>query len=337
TLLQAAWPQALCLRGLEGLHGMPYRPLLEVLQTQVAALARALREPSHPLRPYRLDLARVLPELAPDELLPPLDALTARTRLVEALTRAVESLTPVLLVDDLQWCDMATVEWLVLLAHGGRLRWRAAARRHEIGADLAQALQALHSAVRLEELDLPPLDRPAIAQACNHRWPGQDFSPERLDRLWALSGGNAFLLGELVAAGAGAQGAAQGLSVQARVAELVLARSAGLGPLARQVVEAAAVFVQPVPAGALVSGSAADVVALDAGRACEQARAAGLLVADAAAARDGPGAASPRGRAAQEPRTFRRCAQPVAAGGRRIPRRGPGPACPAGTGRLRPV
>lgn len=84
--------------------------------------------------------------------LPPLDALTAQTRLVEALARAVEALTPVLLVDDLQWCDTATVEWLAMLAHSGRRCWRATVRPHELAAGVAQTVRALTQAARLEAL-----------------------------------------------------------------------------------------------------------------------------------------------------------------------------------------
>lgn len=251
TLLRAAYPHAPCLKGLEGLQGMPYRPLLDTLRGQAETLARALREPSHPLRPYRLDLARVLPELAPDEPLPPLDALTAQTRLVEALARAFEALTPVLLVDDLQWFDSATLEWLLMLAHGGRLRWRATARKHEIGPALAQTLQSLRSAGRLEEVDVPPLTSTALALACQTRWPQQAFSAARLARLHTLSGGNAFLLGELVAAGLSGDDEATPLPVLDRVEQLVHARMQALPAAARQAVEAAAVFVQPVPADAL--------------------------------------------------------------------------------------
>ena len=63
----------------------------------------SLRRPSAPSLKMdypveRATFARVLPELAPDEPLPPLDALTAQTRLVEALARAFEALTSVLLV-----------------------------------------------------------------------------------------------------------------------------------------------------------------------------------------------------------------------------------------------
>ena len=95
-----------------------------------------------------------------------MDALTAQARQVEALARAVEALTPVLLVDDLQWCDAATIEWLLFLAHSGRLRWRAAARRHELPATLVQSLQLLRTAARLEDLEVPELSRQAVAQAC---------------------------------------------------------------------------------------------------------------------------------------------------------------------------
>jgi tetratricopeptide (TPR) repeat protein len=277
TLLRAAFPQAPCLRGLEGLHAMPYRPLLDVLRAQAVTLERALREPGHPLRPYRLDLARVLPELAPDEPLPPLDALTAQARLVEALARAFEALTPVLLVDDLQWCDAATVEWLLMLAHSGRLRWRAAVRPHEIAPALAGALQHLRSAARLEELAVPPLSREALALACQARWPWQAFSDARLDRLHALSGGNAFLVGELVATGLSGDDPVTATPVAERVAQLVRARLRAQPEAVRRAVELAAVFVQAVPAAALCEEPEA---AEAAAQACSGAVAAGLLRED---------------------------------------------------------
>ncbi|MFG6467227.1 AAA family ATPase [Roseateles sp. BYS87W] len=249
TLLAAAFPHAPCLRGLEGLHGMPYRPLLDVLRTRLPTLQAALDDPRGPLRPYRLDLARVLPELAPDEPLPPLDALTAQARLAEALARAFELLGPVLRVDDLQWCDTATVEWLLMLAHGERLRWRAAARPHELPASHTQALQALREAGRLTTLDLPPLSRDALDEVCRARWPDSGFGADDLDRLHALSAGNPFALNELVAAGAPAQ--ASPAALPERVRDMVQRRLRALPAAAAQTVEAAAVLVQPVPEAAL--------------------------------------------------------------------------------------
>jgi len=249
TLLAAAFPHAPCLRGLEGLRGMPYRPLLDALRAGIKGLLPPLQDPHGPLRPFRLDLARVLPELAADEPLPPLDALTAKARLSEALTRAFEALTPVLLVDDLQWCDPATVEWLLMLAHGERLSWRAAARRHEMGADLQQALEPLRAAGRLETLDLAPLTRADLATVCLARWPGMAFGEAQLDRLHSLSAGNPFALGELVAAGAPALAGTDALPE--RVRQMVQRRLQALPALARQAVEAAAIFVQPVPEAGL--------------------------------------------------------------------------------------
>ncbi|KNZ32595.1 MAG: hypothetical protein AD742_10950 [Methylibium sp. NZG] len=291
TLLRAAFPNAPCMRGLQGLNGMPYRPLLDTLREHLTILQRALREPGHPLRPYRLDLARMLPELAPDEALPPLDALSAQARQVEALARAVEALTPVLLVDDLQWCDGATIDWLLLLAHSGRMRWRAAARRHELPRSLAQALQTLGSAGRLEHLDVPELSRQGVAQACAARWPDQMFSDAQLDRLNALSGGNPFLLGEWVEAGYSGDEDTASQPVMARVARLVNERLRGLNTTARSAVEAAAVYVQPVPIAALrapidahgdVGAEVAEAGGDDAWtHVCAQARAAGLLQEDA--------------------------------------------------------
>jgi tetratricopeptide (TPR) repeat protein len=250
SLLAAAFPHAPCLRGLEGLHGMPYRPLLDALRALLPRLEAALQDAHGGLRPYRLDLARVLPELAPDEPLPSLDALTAQARLAEALTRAFEALTPVLLVDDLQWCDPATLEWLLMLAHGERLRWRAAARPHEMPEALRQALQPLQAAGRLEQLALPALSRAELARVCQARWPEQRFSDAQLDRLHAASAGNPFALGELVKAG-GAEAPDGGAALPERVRQMVNRRLQALTPAARQAVEAAAVGLQALPEPAL--------------------------------------------------------------------------------------
>lgn len=249
TLLAAAFPHAPCLRGMEGLHGMPYRPLLDALRPRIAALQAALDDPRGALGAYRLDLARLLPELAPDEPLPPLDALTAQARLTEALARAFEALSPVLLVDDLQWCDPATVEWLLMLAQGDRLRWRGAARTHEMPAATTQALQPLTDAGRLLTLALAPLSREDLDVVCRARWPDSSFGTEALDQLHTLSAGNPFALNELVAAGAPAQATAS--SLPERVRQMVQRRLEALPTLAAQAVEAAAILVQPVPEAAL--------------------------------------------------------------------------------------
>jgi tetratricopeptide (TPR) repeat protein len=248
TLLRAAFPGVPCLQGHEGLHVMPYRPLADALRQHLGALTRALRDPTSALRPYRLDLARLLPELAPDEPLPALDALTAKARLAEALARAFEALTPLLCVDDLQWCDPATLDWLVLLAHRGHLRWRAAARQHELRPETQATLDALQASGRLQPLQLLPLSREQLGAVCRQTGPST-LAPSTLDALHAASGGNPFWLAELLAADVNDTAAPE--HWPERVSALLQRRLHSLPALALEALHAAAVFVHPVPASAL--------------------------------------------------------------------------------------
>jgi len=294
TLLDSAFPAAPRLQGREGLDGLPYRPLLDVLRERLPLLRRWLAEPQGgigaQLVPYRLDLARLLPELAPVEALPALDAWTAKARLVEALARCFEAFGNTLRVDDLQWCDPATLEWLALLAHRGGLRWRATARRHELGAAASAMLDALRAARLLDEQALLPLTRAGLAEACHVLWPDLGLDAPRLDRLYAASGGSPFIVNELVAAGGNLPAAG---ALPERASELVLRRLRSVGLRARHVVEAAAVFVQPVPAEALgliaaeageTGGDADTDIDADADTewraACDAALGAGLLRAE---------------------------------------------------------
>lgn len=292
TLLRACWPAAPLLRAREGLGGVPYAPVLELLRTQAAR--GLLRPGSAPgglppaLAPYRLDLARLLPELAPDEPLPPLDALTAKARLLEALARWFEQQGPCLLVDDLQWCDGATLEWLVFLAHRGSLRWRATARPHELTGPARQALDSLLAARLLAEQRLAPLDRAGLRAACEARWPQRAWTEVQLGQLHQASAGNPFVLGELVAAGALASAApgsgpvaAPALPLPRRVRDLLEQRLRGLGAPAREVVEAAAVLGSPATPGLLLAlADGLDETGL--WRACREALAAELLHEDEA-------------------------------------------------------
>ncbi|MEZ4861430.1 MAG: AAA family ATPase [Caldilineaceae bacterium] len=97
---------------------LAYAPVIEWLRSEplrpnLAALAPA----------WRTEVARLLPELLPDfPGLPAPEPLTERwqrQRLFEALARAVtlDERPKVLLIDDLQWCDQETLEWLRYLLH----------------------------------------------------------------------------------------------------------------------------------------------------------------------------------------------------------------------------
>ena len=118
---------------------------------------------------WKAELVPILPELsAADPALPPPTAVAdgwQRRRLFEALTRAVlAARQPILLViDDLQWCDRDTLEWLHFL-----LRFDPAAallvvgtiRGAEVGQD--SALETIRLALRrsgqVSEIELSPLN-----------------------------------------------------------------------------------------------------------------------------------------------------------------------------------
>ena len=271
TLLQAAHPDGLWLHGREGLQGVPFGPLMEWLQQQpMAELRRMVAVPGSPLAAYRLDLARLLPDLAPDEPLPPLDAHTAKSRLLEVLSRLFEhharvatarataqataqasgpraALAP-LLIDDLQWCDSATLEWLAFVAHRGQQPWCASARPHELSAAGERFLDTLSTAGLLQQWTLPALGPAELAEACRSRWPQRHWGADVLQRLHAACAGNPFVLGELVADGTERLPAdGEPIVLPRRVRELVLKRLRSLGPAARAIVDAAAVLVRPVP------------------------------------------------------------------------------------------
>lgn len=254
TLLTSCWPSAPMLQGREGLAGVPFAPVLEWLTLHSRQLTDLLCDPAAKLAAYRLDLARLLPELAPDEPLPPLDAHTAKARLLEALARVFETQGPVLLVDDLQWCDAATLEWLVFVGHRGRQRWCAAARRHELAGPARLMIDSLRAARLLEQQSLEALSRDALAEVCRQRWPQRTWDDTVLDALHHACAGNPFALVELIAIGAD-RSLARGEPVTPprRMRDLVDQRLRPLSPVVRAVVEAAAVLARPAPLALLLA------------------------------------------------------------------------------------
>lgn len=250
SLLNAAFTLAPMLSGREGLQQIPYRPVAEYLLSQMGSLRATLQRGGNGLAAYRLDLARLLPDLAPDDPLPPLDMLTAKSRLLEGLARVFESMGAWLLVDDLQWCDSSTLELLSLLTHRGVLRWRAAARGHELTDAQRLWAQQLEQTGQLTVLPLEGLSLDAVAQFCRQRLPDQAWHEAELKRLHAACTGNPFVLKELLLALPEVDtehGDAQALSLPRSVREMLQRRLHSLPDAARALVEAASVVVRPLP------------------------------------------------------------------------------------------
>src|SRR5439155_1582052 len=103
---------------------LPYQPLVEALRERL----EAENAPEDLLEDLWLtELARLLPELRvryPDLPLPTQDELSAKGRLFEAVARLFDALARraplVLLLEDLQWVDQASLDLLRYLGHAWR-------------------------------------------------------------------------------------------------------------------------------------------------------------------------------------------------------------------------
>ncbi|HEV7129486.1 MAG TPA: AAA family ATPase [Ktedonobacterales bacterium] len=185
---------------------LAYAPVAEWLRT--ASLRPALLG----LAPVWLgEVARLLPELLterPD--LPRPERLTEhwqRQRFFQALARAVLAGTQplVLLIDDLQWCDQETLEWLHYLLRfdlQARLLLVATARMEDVGAGhpLATLLADLRSSGQLTEIALGALGSVETAQLAA-AVAGRELDQAEASRLFRETEGNPLFVVEIVRAG----------------------------------------------------------------------------------------------------------------------------------------
>ena len=200
-------------RSFEAGGGLAYGPVIDWLRT--APFQRALAQ----LAPiWRSEVARLLPELlAGDPDLPRPEPLTERwqrRRLFEALTQMILAVNAPLLLalDDLQWCDAETLEWLHFLLHvlgerqaSGDERFQVmvigTARSGDITAEhsLAKLLPALHHTEQVTEIELGPLSADETATLATQL---VDHLPHKatLARLYQLTEGNPFFVVEMVRA-----------------------------------------------------------------------------------------------------------------------------------------
>lgn len=159
------------------------------------------------------EVARILPELfaeRPD--VPHYEPVTEygqRQRFFEALARAilVTSQPLLLVIDDLQWCDPETLEWLHFL-----LRFDSLARLLVIGCARTEELPPHHplrtlllhlqASTRVTEITLQPLDAAETtklaAQVANREW-----EMDTLMHLYHETGGYPLFVVEMVRAGLG--------------------------------------------------------------------------------------------------------------------------------------
>ncbi|HET7526604.1 MAG TPA: AAA family ATPase, partial [Burkholderiaceae bacterium] len=250
-LLEEACPTARWLSCREGLESVPFAAVIDYLIDRVDSLPD--------LGGYRRDVARLLPQLGSDELLPPADPQTAKARLLDALAHVLEAEANVVVFDDLQWADAATRELVVHLARRGRASLRLACRSDEIDAALAGLLDTLDATRALSRLDLAPLSSAALGDLLADLSRSPTPPPRFGGWLHALTGGNPFFalqtLRSLFESGrmhAHADGWSSDLDpisvdysefeMPPRVADLVRRRLGGLADGTRRVLSAAAVL-----------------------------------------------------------------------------------------------
>jgi DNA-binding CsgD family transcriptional regulator/tetratricopeptide (TPR) repeat protein len=140
------------------------------------------------------------------------------------------------LVEDVHWADEATLDLVALL--GRRVRSTrglvvVSCRDDELGPDhpLLGVLGAL-AAAGVERIELTPLSLAAVRELAGPR-------PVDVEQLLRMSGGNPFIVTEVLAAG--------GEEVPRSVRDAVIARAAALEPDARALLEDLSVITGPAP------------------------------------------------------------------------------------------
>jgi len=275
--------QALILAGAgyPGAQTVPYQPLLQALRTVLGTGGQGDEETRRQgdkeigrqggggageqgtgglSYVWLAELSRLMPELrgtVPDLPAPvPAEPAHARARLFEALSGIVLGLAAgprvvLLCLDDLQWVDDTTLDWLAYLGQrlpGHRVLVIGSCRSADVGA-LAVLRHSLARQGVLSEQRLMGLDEAAVLQLLRYLAPASDDSV-LAGRLQRATGGNPLFLLEalraLVESGGRLETLAslEGLSLPDSVRDAVVARVEHLSARARQVLEAGAVLGQ---------------------------------------------------------------------------------------------
>lgn len=209
-------------------ESLPYGAVVEALRRLFEGTPGAAPPPA--LCASRAELARLLPDLAPERSPAPPPRNGARRRLFELLLGLVRSLAAecplVLVLEDLHWADRATLDLLAFLVHNlrdERVLLVATFRSDELemGRPLRHAVAELVRLAAVDRLELHPLDRPAIARLVGAII-GHEPPADLVRAIDARAQGNPFFAEELlaVAPGAGHLPATLRDVLQARLGEL---------------------------------------------------------------------------------------------------------------------
>jgi DNA-binding SARP family transcriptional activator len=184
---------------------LAYSPVMALLRSDALRPGLALLAPE-----WRTEIARLAPDLVAtaSDIPPPSPVAESwqRQRLFEALARLVlAAKRPTLLViDDLQWCDHDTLEWLHFLLRfdpNARLLVLSAVRTEEIGTShpIAQLTEALRGEGRVTEIALNRLSHKETTTLAEHII-GHPLQHEHADMLFMETEGNPLFIVETLRA-----------------------------------------------------------------------------------------------------------------------------------------
>jgi DNA-binding SARP family transcriptional activator/predicted ATPase len=227
---------------------LAYGPITELLRAGPMRAARM-----HLPVPQLTELARVLPEIllenpgiAPPQ---PLTESWQRLHLYEAMNTVFRKVSkPLLLViDDLQWCDRDSFEWLHSLFRsdaGKGVLAVGTARVEETGRDhaLAGLLRELRQTGQVSELALLPLNVDETELLAG-QMAADKCDPEFLSDLYKTTRGNPLFVVESMRASIEGDGAQP--TIPPRVQAVIAARFAQLSPPAYELAGLAAVIGRP--------------------------------------------------------------------------------------------
>lgn len=233
-----------------GSQSLPYHPLLQALRGSFDQRELWRAVPTA----WLSELLPLLPDLR--ALFPSLPAPLAggasqiRGRVLAALTQTLRALaqrTPVLLcLDDLHWADEGTLSWLHFLAgHWEDAPLVVLVSAHSKSAPaLAPLWPAFSRAGRLAEVELGGLSAADVQRLLAAAAPTSP-SPQLALRIHQASGGNPFFVLEIVRElqeTGELDDPPESLPLPATVRDAIMGRVSHLTPIARQVLEAAAVL-----------------------------------------------------------------------------------------------
>jgi DNA-binding CsgD family transcriptional regulator/tetratricopeptide (TPR) repeat protein len=227
--------------------GLPYGPIVDALRELTRGLDPT--EVDEPFGPAPTDLPRLLPAAAPARSTEPAGAF-AQSRLFESILRFLDRLAQeqpvVLILEDAHWADRSTLDVLVFLVRmvrDERLLVVATYRSDELHPQhpLQPALAELNRSRHVESIELAPFDREDLSRLLGgilDRPP----SPTTVQRIFARSGGNAFLAEELLAT----EGKQTAEELPRQLQGILLARVAALAEDTKEVLRLTATVGRPV-------------------------------------------------------------------------------------------